>query len=72
MKMTDNQRILFSEILILNLEYSLEKEPMKKWELLKKLRAKRISLRRSMGVEQYEKFIKAGRSKFGIKEKENG
>lgn len=68
MKMTDKQRVLFSEILILNLEYSLETEPLKKWDLLKKLRAKRISLRRSMGVEQYEKLIKAGRKQYGIKE----
>jgi hypothetical protein len=50
------------------LEYSLESEPLKKWDLLKKLRAKRISLRRSMGVEQYEKLIKAGRKQYGIKE----
>lgn len=69
MKMTDRQRNLFSEILILNLEYSLETEPLKKWEALKKLRAKRISLRRSMGVDQYEKLIRAGRKQYGIKEK---
>ena len=66
--MTDKQRVLFSEILILNLEYSLQSEPLKKWDLLKKLRAKRISLRRSMGVEQYEKLIKAGRKQYGIEE----
>ena len=67
MKMTDKQRVLFSELLILNLEYSLETEPLKKWEVLKKLRAKRISLRRSMGVEQYEKLVKAGKKQYGIK-----
>ena len=65
--MTDKQRVLFSELLILNLEYSLETEPLKKWEVLKKLRAKRISLRRSMGVEQYEKLVKAGKKQYGIK-----
>ena len=67
MKMTDKQRVLFSELLILNLEYSLETEPLKKWEVLKKLRAKRISLRRSMGVEQYEKLVKLGKKQYGIK-----
>ena len=67
MKMTDKQRVLFSELLILNLEYSLETEPLKKWGVLKKLRAKRISLRRSMGVEQYEKLVKLGKKQYGIK-----
>ena len=67
MKMTDKQRVLFSELLILNLGYSLETEPLKKWEVLKKLRAKRISLRRSMGVEQYEKLVKLGKKQYGIK-----
>lgn len=67
MKMTDKQRVLFSELLILNLEYSLETEPLKKWDVLKKLRAKRISLRRSMGVEQYEKLVKLGKKQYGIK-----
>ena len=66
MKMTESQRILFSEILILNLEFSLEKDSIRKWEVLKRLRSKKISLRRSMGVKEYEKFIEAGRVKLGI------
>lgn len=64
--MTESQRILFSEILILNLEFSLEKDSIRKWEVLKRLRSKKISLRRSMGVKEYEKFIEAGRVKLGI------
>jgi hypothetical protein len=67
--MTDKQRILFSEILILNLEFNLEKDPIKKWNLVKELRKKKISLRRSMGVEEYERLLVKGRKAYGIKDK---
>jgi hypothetical protein len=67
--MTDKQRILFSEILILNLEFNLEKDPIKKWNLVKELRRKKISLRRSMGVEEYERLLVKGRKAYGIKTK---
>lgn len=66
-KMTEKQRILFSEILILNLEFNLEKDPIKKWNLVKELRRKKISLRRSMGVEAYERLLVKGRKAYGIK-----
>lgn len=67
--MTEKQRLLFSEILILNLEFSLEKDPLKKFNLVKELRAKKISLRRSMGVEAYERLLVKGRKAYGIKNK---
>lgn len=67
--MTDKQRCDFSEILILNLEFNLEKDPLKKWNLVKVLRKKKISLRRSMGVEEYERLLVKGRKAYGIKTK---
>ena len=65
--MTDKQRCDFSEILILNLEFNLEKDPLKKWNLVKALRKKKISLRRSMGVAEYERLLVKGRRAYGIK-----
>lgn len=65
--MTEKQRIIFSEILILNLEFSLEKDQLKKWDLVKELRKKKISLRRSMGVAEYEKLLVKCRAAYGIK-----
>ena len=68
--MTDKQRCDFSEILILNLEFNLEKDPLKKWNLVKVLRKKKISLRRSMGVAEYERLVLKGKKAYGIKTKE--
>jgi hypothetical protein len=68
MKMTDEQRVLFSEIAILNLEYFLEKDSLKKWEKLKKLRSKKLALQKSMGNKQYEKWVKMGRAQYEIKQ----
>jgi hypothetical protein len=65
--MTEKQRCLFSEILILHLEFNLEQDGIKKWNLVKELRKKKISLRRSMGVEAYEKLLVKGRKAYGIK-----
>ena len=65
--MTENQRILFSEILILHLEFNLEQDVIKKWNLVKELRKKKIKLRRSMGVEAYERLLVKGREAYGIK-----
>ena len=65
--MTEKQRCLFSEILILNLEFSLEQDVIKKWDLVKELRKKKISLRRSMGVAEYERLLVKGRAAYGIK-----
>jgi len=65
--MTENQRILFSEILILHLEFNLEQDGIKKWNLVKELRKKKIKLRRSMGVEAYERLLVKGREAYGIK-----
>ena len=67
--MTENQRILFSEILILHLEFNLEQDGIKKWNLVKELRKKKIKLRRSMGVEAYERLLVKGRAVYGIKKK---
>ena len=68
--MTEKQRCDFSEIIILNLEFNLEKDPLKKWNLVKALRKKKISLRRSMGVAEYERLLVKGRTAYGIKTKE--
>ena len=65
--MTEKQRLLFSEILILHLEFNLEQDGIKKWNLVKELRKKKISLRRSMSVEAYEKLLVKGREAYGIK-----
>ena len=65
--MTEKQRLLFSEILILHLEFNLEQDGIKKWDLVKELRKKKISLRRSMGVAEYEKLLVKGRAAYGIK-----
>ena len=65
--MTEKQRCLFSEILILHLEFSLEQDGIKKWDLVKELRKKKIKLRRSMGVEAYERLLVKGREAYGIK-----
>ena len=68
--MTKKQRCDFSEIIILNLEFNLEKDPLKKWGLVKALRKKKISLRRSMGVAEYERLLVKGRKAYGINTKE--
>jgi hypothetical protein len=65
--MTENQRCLFSEILILHLEFNLEEDGIKKWNLVKGLRKKKIKLRRSMGVAEYERLLAKGREAYGIK-----
>jgi len=67
--MTEKQRCDFSEIIILNLEFNLEKDPLKKWNLVKALRKKKISLRRSMGVAEYERLLVKGRTAYGISTK---
>lgn len=70
MKLTDKQRIIFSEILIKNLEFMMETEsPMKKWRLSIELRRLKSRLKRSMGKENYEKFITQGKQAYGITSK---
>lgn len=70
MKLTDKQRIIFSEILIKNLEFTMETEsPMKKWRLSIELRQLKSRLKRSMGKENYEKFITQGKQAYGITSK---
>lgn len=66
MKLTDKQRLLFSDLVIKNLEFSLEKDPMRKFQLSVEVRKLKIRLRRSMGVEAYEKFITQGKQAYGI------
>jgi hypothetical protein len=51
----------------LHLEFNLEQDVIKKWNLVKELRKKKISLRRSMGVAEYEKLLVKGRTAYGIK-----
>jgi hypothetical protein len=66
MKLTEKQRLLFSDIVLKNLEFSLEKEPMRKFQLSVELRKMRHRLRRSMGIEAYDRFITQGRKAYGI------
>jgi hypothetical protein len=65
--MTEKQRVLFSEILIANLEFHLEKDVLRRWRLARELKKKKTSLRRSMGVEAYEKFVRSGKKAYQIK-----
>lgn len=66
MKMTDKQRELLSELMIKNLEFSLETDSMRKWRLSIELRKLRTRLKKSMGSEAYEKFITQGKRAYGI------
>ena len=51
----------------MHLEFNLEQDGIKKWNLVKELRKKKIKLRRSMGVEAYERLLVKGREAYGIK-----
>jgi hypothetical protein len=66
MKMTDKQRALLSELMIKNLEFSLEQDQMKKWRMSIELRKLRTRLKKSIGSEAYEKFITQGKRAYGI------
>lgn len=67
MKLTDSQRLLISDLMIKNMEFSLEQDPIKKWQLSIELRKMKTRLKRSMGKEAYERFITQGKQAYGIK-----
>ena len=62
--MTEKQRLLFSEILIMNLEFANEEDLFKRWRLSKDIRTKLRSLKRSMGIEAFEALMQKGRKTF--------
>lgn len=62
--MTEQQSLLFREILDLNWEFEHETEWSKKWELAKSLGLKKQELRENMGHAEYDTFIENGRKMF--------
>jgi hypothetical protein len=69
--MTEQQSLLFREILDLNWEFTHESVWSKKWELSKTLSAKKQELRESMGHREYDTFIETGRKMFAPLEVED-
>ena len=65
--MTDTQRLMFREILDLNWEFEHTKDWTEKYELGKKLSAKKEELKSSMGEPEYNHFINMGRQMFAPK-----
>jgi hypothetical protein len=65
--MTDTQRLMFREILDLNWEFEHSKDWTEKFELGKKLSAKKEELKASMGEPEYNHFINMGRQMFAPK-----
>ena len=66
--MTEHQRAIFSIILDLNWDYEHETNPIKKNEIGKLLREKKLELRLDMGEEAYNEFMKQGRQMFAPKQ----
>jgi hypothetical protein len=62
--MTEQQSLLFREILDLNWEFEHETDWSKKWELAKSLGLKKQELRENMGHKEYDTFIENGRKMF--------
>jgi hypothetical protein len=65
--MTEPQRLMFREILDLNWEFEHSKDWTEKFELGKKLSAKKQELKTSMGEPEYNHFINMGRQMFAPK-----
>lgn len=65
--MTDHQRALFSIILDVNWDYDRETNPVKKDEIGKLLREKKLELKLDMGEEAYLEFFNAGMKMFAPK-----
>ena len=65
--LTDEQRLLFREILDLNWDFTHNSNLSEKFELAKKLNEKKKELKTSMGEEAYDKFINLGREMFAPK-----
>lgn len=65
--MTHHQRALFSIILDVNWDYDRETNPVKKDEIGKLLREKKLELKLDMGEEAYLEFFNAGTKMFAPK-----
>jgi hypothetical protein len=65
--MTENQRALFSIITDVDWDYQRETNPVKKDEIGKLLREKKLELKLDMGEEAYLEFINAGMKMFAPK-----
>lgn len=65
--LNDQQQILFREILDLNWELKDVEDPIERFELSRKLNAKKNELKNDMGAEEYEKFMDTGRRMFAPK-----
>lgn len=66
--LTEEQRVIFREILDLNWEFShTEANSSVKWDIARKLNQKKKDLKRSMGDEAYEKFMNMGKEMFAPK-----
>jgi hypothetical protein len=70
MKLTDNQRLLISDLMLKNMEFSMETDAVKKLQLSIELRKMKTRLKRSMGAEAYAKFITQGKQAYGIPAKD--
>jgi hypothetical protein len=66
--LTEEQRVLFREILDLNWDFSQETDWNVKFDLARKLNQKKRDLKRSMGEKEYEEFISMGRKMFAPRE----
>lgn len=65
--MTHHQRALFNIILDVNWDYDRETNPVKKDEIGKLLREKKLELKLDMGEEAYLEFINRGIKMFAPK-----
>lgn len=65
--MTHHQRALFSIILDVNWDYDRETNPVKKDEIGKLLREKKLELKLDMGEEAYLEFFNKGMKMFAPK-----
>lgn len=65
--MTEFQRNLFNIILDTNWDYEQETDPVKKEEIGKLLREKKLELKLDMGEEAYLGFINMGKKMFAPK-----
>lgn len=62
--MTEEQSVIFREILDLNWEFTNSNDWTQKWELAKTLSNKKRELKESMGEDEYNKFMENGRKMF--------
>lgn len=64
---TDKARKIFSELLDKNYDAKFEKNPVKKWDMLKEVGKLTIALKEEMGEAAYEDFIRTGQKMFASK-----